>query len=431
MIDLFVMEVIGDFISVLIMMYFFNRVMPPKNKRYSQVCTIIMIIIYTLIPANYTNNVIFNIQGNRIFLFIFSYYILVLIYPIVFRKGRMTEKFFLSSVYLSIMLIISFIVLIVFAEIFNTTIAEIAFYGNYKKSIAMFIDRFIQFICISILSKNISFIKYIKNKTLYVGGTILVLHHILIFIMERDLVKRLDRININIIIIVFSLCIIQILLIYVLNTFSKETEEKFLLKMELDRKIHDEEIIDMYTRMIRWKHDARNHISMILGLLEAGTKEEVISYINEITSNITKLDKNMYSNNIAINSILMSKMKMAEEKNIKVNLNLKIDSEIKISNVDICIIMGNLFDNSIEACDVIEGDKFIDLKIASEMNRLVIKISNNTNGYVNEVNGKFLTTKHSNMNGIGLIQVDKAVKKYNGYINRKHENNIFTTYLMV
>ena len=431
MINLFMIEVIGDFINVLIMMYFFNRVMPPKNKRYSQVCTIIMIIIYTLIPANYINNVIFNIQGNRIFLFIFCYYILLLIYPILFRRGRMAEKFFLSSVYFTIMLIISFILLIVFSEMFNTTIAEIAFYDNYKKSIAMFIDRFIQFICISILSKNISFIKYIKNKALYIGGTILVLHHILIFIMERDLVKRLDRININIIIIVFSLCIIQILLIYVLNTFSKETEEKFLLKMELDRKMHDEEIIDMYTRMIRWKHDARNHISMILGLLEAGTKEEVISYINEITSNITKLDKNMYSNNIAINSILMSKMKMAEEKNIKVNLNLKIDSEIKISNVDICIIMGNLLDNSIEACSFIEGDKFIDLKIVSEMNKLVVKISNNTNGYVNEVNGKFLTTKHSNMNGIGLIQVDKAVKKYNGYINRKHENNIFTTYLMV
>ncbi|MCD2503055.1 ATP-binding protein [Clostridium sp. NSJ-145] len=343
----------------------------------------------------------------------------------------MAEKFFLSSVYITIMLIISFIVLIAVAEIFNTTIAEIAFYANYKKSIAIFINRFIQFICISILSNNIGFIKYIKNKTLYVGGTILVFHHILIFIMERDLVERLDRININIIIIVFSLCIIQILLIYVLNTFSKETEEKFLLKMELDRKMHDEEIINMYTRMIRWKHDARNHISMILGLLEAGTKEEVISYINEITSNITKLDKNMYSNNIAINSILMSKMKMAEEKNIKVNLNLKIDSEIKISNVDICIIMGNLLDNSIEACNVIEGDKFIDLKIASEMNRLVVKISNNTNGYVNEVNGRFLTTKHSNMNGIGLIQIDKVVKKYNGYINRKHENNIFTTYLMV
>ena len=431
MIDLFVMEVIGDFINVLIMMYFFNRVMPPKNKRYSQVCTIIMIIIYTLIPSDYTNNVIFNIQGNGIILFIFGYYILLLIYPILFRKGRMAEKFFLSSVYITIMLIISFIVLIAVAEIFNTTIAEIAFYANYKKSIAIFINRFIQFICISILSNNIGFIKYIKNKTLYVGGTILVFHHILIFIMERDLVERLDRININIIIIVSSLCIIQILLIYVLNTFSKETEEKFLLKMELDRKMHDEEIINMYTRMIRWKHDVRNHISMILGLLEAGTKEEVISYINEITSNIIKLDKNMYSNNIAINSILMSKMKMAEEKNIKVNLNLKIDSEIKISNVDICIIIGNLLDNSIEACDVIEEDKFIDLKIASEMNRLVVKISNNTNGYVNEVNGKFLTTKHSNMHGIGLIQVDKVVKKYNGYINRKHENNIFTTYLMV
>ena len=35
------------------------------------------------------------------------------------------------------------------------------------------------------------------------------------------------------------------------------------------------------------------------------------------------------------------------------------------------------------------------------------------------------------MNGIGLTQVDNIVKKYNGYIDRKHENNIFTTYIMI
>ncbi|WP_443081666.1 GHKL domain-containing protein, partial [Terrisporobacter sp.] len=56
---------------------------------------------------------------------------------------------------------------------------------------------------------------------------------------------------------------------------------------------------------------------------------------------------------------------------------------------------------------------------------------NNTNGYVNEVNGKFLTTKNKPISGIGLIQIDNIIKKYNGYINRKHENNIFTTYVMI
>ena len=129
--------------------------------------------------------------------------------------------------------------------------------------------------------------------------------------------------------------------------------------MNLKRKIYDEEIIDMYKEMIGWKHDFRNHINMILGLLEVGTKEDAIKYIYEINSSINKLDENIYTNNIAVNSILSSKMKVAKEKGIKINLDLKITSEIKISNVDICIILGNLLDNSIEACDLINKYKFI------------------------------------------------------------------------
>jgi signal transduction histidine kinase regulating citrate/malate metabolism len=209
-------------------------------------------------------------------------------------------------------------------------------------------------------------------------------------------------------------------------------EEKFILKMDLDRKIHDKEIIDMYTEMIGWKHDFRNHISMISGLLQVSTKEDVISYIEEIDSSISKLDKNIYTDNIAINSILVSKIKAAEGKNIKISLNIKINSDIKVSSVDICTILGNLLDNSIEACDNIKDYRFINLKIVSEKNILVIKISNNTSsGYVNKIDGKFMSSKNSYMNGIGLVQVDNIVKKYKGYVNRHHKNNIFTTYVMM
>ena len=295
----------------------------------------------------------------------------------------------------------------------------------------MLIIRFLQFIFIVIVLNNINFIKYIENRTLYIVSIILILNHELILIKEISLIRYINTISISAIFSIFSLCTIQILSISMLNKISKEIEKKFILKMSLDRKIHDEEILDMYAEMIGWKHDFKNHISMILGLLEIGTKEDAISYINEINSSISQLDKNIYTDNMAINSILISKMKIAEEKGIKIGLDLKMNTEIKISNIDICVILGNLLDNAIEACSIINGYKYIELKIVSEFDKLIIKISNNTNSYLNEVNGKFLTTKNNRVHGIGLIQVDNTVKKYNGYINRKHENNVFTTYLMI
>lgn len=432
--NLEIIEIIGNFISALMLVYFFNRVMVTKNKKYSKVYTVIMIMFYALISVNDINSNVPNLIGYKIFLFIIIYEAIILIYPALFKKGRISEKFFLAQFYISMMLGSSFIIYSMFSIFFNTTFMDILLNIGYERSIAMLVNRFIQFILIIIFLNNIdniSFIKYIKDKTLYIGGIVLILNHILVFLIEMDILKKLYKINSNVIVMVLILCIIQVLSIYMLNALAKEIEEKFVLKMDLNRKIHDEEVIDMYTKIIGWKHDLKNHINMIWGLLEVSTKEDVISYVKEIDESISELDKNIYTENMAINSILISKMKYAEQECINVNLDLKIDSEINISNVDICVVLGNLLDNSIEACRSIEGYRHIDLIIVSQNNKLVIKISNNTNGYVNKVKDKFLTTKRNAMNGIGLTQVDNIVKKYNGYINRKHENNIFTTYMMI
>lgn len=150
-----------------------------------------------------------------------------------------------------------------------------------------------------------------------------------------------------------------------------------------------------------------------------------------MNESINDIDNKIYTENFTINSILINKLKIAEKYDIKVNLNIKVSKEINVSNLDICIILGNLLDNSIESCINTNGYKYIDLNIISVSNKLIVKISNSTNGKLRHIDGKFLTTKKIGMHGIGLNQVDEVVKKYNGYINRKHVNNIFTTYLMI
>ena len=428
---LYISELIITFISSFMILYFFNKIMLPKYDKYNKLFNIIMVTFYTFIPAININNIFIYLKGSKIVSFIIFYYLILLIYPIFFRKGRISEKFFLSSLFITTMIVSSFIVYSIAFKIFNVSFSEMFLIINYKRSILVFIVKIIQFVLLSFFIKNLNFIKLIKDVTLYSLAIILLLDHILVFIIERDVIANRDIINIDIITILFSLCSIQVLLIYILTIFLKEMEEKFLLKMNLNRKIHDKEIRDMYTEMIGWRHDFKNHISVILGLLQVSGKEAVIEYINEIDNSMSKLDKNIYTDNIAVNSILLSKIKIAEEKNIDIRLNLKINSKIKISNVDISTVLGNLIDNSIEACTNVKGYRFINLKIASENNILVFKISNSTNGYINEVNGRFLSTKNTEVSGIGLSQVDNIIKKYNGYINRSHKNNIFTTYIMI
>lgn len=308
---------------------------------------------------------------------------------------------------------------------------EVLIYVNDRRVLVTTINRFIRILVIFIFFNKMKFIKYIKSKFLYILGIILILNLILNVIIQKKLIRSLDIINSDIIYIVFSFSAIQILLIIMVNLIFNQTEKRIMLEMSLEDKLSNKEVMDMYTKMMGWKHDFKNHISTIKGLLELGTEKEVISYIDEMNERINDIDNKIYTDNVLINSILVNKLKVTKKYDIKIDLNIRINKKINISNIDICVILGNLLDNSIEACIITEGYKYIDLNIISENNRFIIKISNTTNGKLKYIDGKFLSTKNKGIHGIGLSQVDEVVKKYNGYINRKHENNIFTTYLMI
>ena len=426
-----IIEMISDIINSVMTVYFFNRTLAPKNEKYEKVYSLITIIFYILIQIIIQNEMLTAIRYNKKFIFIMFCYILLIIYPLFLREGRISEKIILSLFYVNIIIIITFSIFITISMTLGLEFNEVLIYVNDRRVLVTTINRFIRILVIFIFFNKMKFIKYIKSKFLYILGMILILNLILNVIIQKKLIRSLDIINSDIIYIVFSFSAIQILLIIMVNLIFNQTEKRIMLEMSLEDKLSNKEVMDMYTKMMGWKHDFKNHISTIKGLLELGTEKEVISYIDEMNERINDIDNKIYTDNVLINSILVNKLKVTKKYDIKIDLNIRINKKINISNIDICVILGNLLDNSIEACIITEGYKYIDLNIISENNRLIIKISNTTNGKLKYIDGKFLSTKNKGIHGIGLSQVDEVVKKYNGYINRKHENNIFTTYLMI
>ncbi|WP_300697116.1 Spo0B domain-containing protein, partial [uncultured Clostridium sp.] len=92
-----------------------------------------------------------------------------------------------------------------------------------------------------------------------------------------------------------------------------------MLEMSLEDKLSNKEVMDMYTKMMGWKHDFKNHISTIKGLLELGTEKEVISYIDEMNERINDIDNKIYTDNVLINSILVNKLKVTKKYDIKID----------------------------------------------------------------------------------------------------------------
>ena len=302
---------------------------------------------------------------------------------------------------------------------------------GYEKIISIIIIRVVQIFFIYIFSKNIVFTKYVNKKILFILCIICVLNQLISSVILRDILIKSHNRTILTTIYICSIFIVQMQSFYMLNIVSKEMQRLFILDMTLKNKQNDEDIIRMYKEMRGLRHDFKNHISAILALIERGAKESSIKYIYELDNKINKFDKYVYTENIAVDSILANKIKIAKEKNIDINLELDIQTQINIPDIDMCTILGNLIDNSIEACEKLETEKIINMRIVTKGNNIIIKIRNNTNGKLKEHNGRFITTKSYGMHGIGLEQIDSIVRKYGGYISRKHENNVFDTSILM
>jgi sensor histidine kinase regulating citrate/malate metabolism len=133
-----------------------------------------------------------------------------------------------------------------------------------------------------------------------------------------------------------------------------------------------------------------------------------------------------------IDAILNSKLSLAKSKKISINAKAAVPKDIAVSEVDLCVIVGNLLDNAIEACMRVEGraGRFIRVYMDMKRDDLYLSVTNSSGGKISKRDGRYDSGKGAS-HGFGLQRVDKIVKKYEGYIKRRDEEGAFTTEIML
>lgn len=196
---------------------------------------------------------------------------------------------------------------------------------------------------------------------------------------------------------------------------------------------HVSEIDSLYHKIRGWRHDYHNHIQVMIAYLELGKTQEMKEYLRELDKDLSSIDQVIRTGNIMVDSILNSKISIAESNKITVHADAVVSSKLGISDIDLCVIIGNLLDNAIEACMTItnEEERLIRIYIAEKMEQFYIYVVNSFEGKLNKRGSGFLTTKDERNRGYGIIRIDGIVVKNNGMINRQSERNIFATEIIL
>ena len=132
-----------------------------------------------------------------------------------------------------------------------------------------------------------------------------------------------------------------------------------LLSKRMDKRIasyqhelietHYREVDNMYRQIRGWRHDYRNHIQTMKAYAAAGDWDAVKRYLDLLDDDLATVDTVIKTGNHMTDAILNSKISLAKSKGIKVVADAHIPVELKSSEIDLCCIIGNLFDNAIEA----------------------------------------------------------------------------------
>ena len=211
-----------------------------------------------------------------------------------------------------------------------------------------------------------------------------------------------------------------------------EEQQIKVMKMRL------EEAENFYGSIRKVRHEMKNHMANIKGLAGAGEYGEIEDYVRRMDETMQELEYKYVTGNAVTDVIINDKCRKAEKAGIRFDADFRYGGEIPA--FDLGIILNNLLDNAIEACEKLEtGKGFVRLSLKRKKQFLILCVENSFDGAVPVSKGSPLppTTKQSILpgiiteHGIGLENVRDIAERYFGGVNIKVKGDVFHVTVML
>ena len=190
---------------------------------------------------------------------------------------------------------------------------------------------------------------------------------------------------------------------------------------------HVAEVENMYRKMRTWRHDYHNHMQVLTAYLEAGEIKKARAFLDEINENLVRVDTVIKTGNTMVDAILNSKISLMSAKEIRVDATAHVPPSLSVADIDLCVIIGNLLDNAMEACERLPAEgRFARIYISVKGSHLYMSFTNSAGKKQTKIGNIFASTKGEN-HGFGLSRVDALVAHYGGYLTRASEDGGYTT----
>ena len=359
---------------------------------------------------------------------IISLNILFVLFVTFNYKGSLFRKIAFTSVYISIWILLEFLVGDIFIILGMDYMSQELMGSLLSKILLLAMVKELQ---LFFYNDKIRDLPHSYNMVLMLipTGSIFVVYNI--FMMSSILYK-----GYRIFLSFGALIIMLIINILIFTIYLKLSED---LELRQRNVVYKQEI-EFYSKYIeekkntmlefrKAKHDLKHQLIYLLELSERRDYDELVAYLEKlIVKEPLDIVTIARTDNSVIDALVNYKYATAKRHGIDFKVTLDVPMRMTYNNTDLCIILGNALDNALEANIRSNIDKhYIKLQMRLDVKNLVIIVENSFDGYIKRnKEGRLLSLKRNKENhGIGLQSIQNSVEIYNGFMKPDIQNNVF------
>ena len=425
----YIINLSGNICELLIALYFFKgRYEPRVNKAvFSMLC-----IVFTLFQFLNTN--LFLAKSllvsfcSLIFVFLIS-----LLYDMKWVHRAITS-FVIVVINMAAECIIGMILTMVLS-------VDVSYAQNNPALfvVCTLLSKFLAYIVVLVTKKrDFNLENYAKVKYFYLIYSLPVAS-LLIMLLFLRCCYVIDDFSFQIMNLISSVVLIfaNISVFYIIDKINEmaQAKEKLLFTENhiANQAIHYQELYNYQNELRVFRHDIRNRLFSLMAMVKDGQADKAVQIMENNLNWLEEMNGNIVnSGNPIIDALLQSKLHLAKEKKIKLNLQIKLAGEIKVDELELAIVLGNALDNAIEATEKVpdKDKKFINLNLMSTDDRISMTVTNPVKDDVNTE--KLKTTKPDKRNhGFGTQSIRTVAHRYDGVAEFKCEDKMFTVNLNI
>lgn len=337
----------------------------------------------------------------------------------------------ITIIYIFLSMVSEWVVMIIFQDLFHIAYSAIQSRYFILGTVITYVFKIIfSYVMNKIIDRrNYNYKKFPFYMIVQVASLPLISITLLGVLMTNEIQETNKFTQLEVIIsIILAILALNFLSLLFHENISQSFKELEVYKMEREffrlKKEYIKELNSNIKEVSIMRHDLKNSFIVLNGYLENKQYEDLSNYLESQIASINETNKSIYyTPNYLLNYFLNQKIMYAESLDISVQTKILLPEEFQLEDNLLAALIGNLFDNAIEACERLDRnkEKSLSFRLKYLDSKLFIELKNTFD------HNEIISEKKYHGQGIGQKSIQKIIQEYNGIISTTTDEEEYCT----